>query len=201
MFRRGKTVAPSLPLRLGGIGLTMFHEEVQHEYANSWEITNLLKNSIVKQLTQKRKNKSKIKSKREIRQKELLDNIRLSLDENKLRLNESNRDKGASNWLTLLPIKNYGFDLNKQQFWDSVRLRYIWVLSNLPSMCACVSRFDVQHAMNCNKGGFVIKRHNNVRDITIFTSHWRNIGKKVNKNIWRSGHEVFGWKVKMHYLT
>ena len=28
------------------------------------------------------------------------------------------------------------------------------------------SKFDVQHAMNCKKGGFVIIRHNNVRDIT-----------------------------------
>ena len=76
--------------------------------------------------------------------------IRLLFDENKLRLNESNSDEGASNWLTVLPIKNHGFDLNKQQFWDRVRFRYSWSLSNPPSMCACGSKFDVQHAINCS---------------------------------------------------
>ena len=33
-----------LPSHLGGMGLTMFHEDAQQEYANSQEITNLLKN-------------------------------------------------------------------------------------------------------------------------------------------------------------
>ena len=30
---------------------------------------------------------------------------------------------GVSNWLTVLPITEFGFELSKQQFWDSVRLR------------------------------------------------------------------------------
>ena len=88
-----------------------------------------------------------------------MDSIELSLDEKKLRLSESNREKRESNWLTVLPIKNNGFDLNKQQFWDCVTKTQIW-------LCARGSKFDVQHAMNCKKGGFVIIRHNNVRDIT-----------------------------------
>ena len=33
---------------------------------------------------------------------------------------------GVSNWLTVLPITEFGFELSKQQFWDSGRLRYGW---------------------------------------------------------------------------
>ena len=33
---------------------------------------------------------------------------------------------GVSNWLTVLPITDFGFELSKQQFWDSIRLRYRW---------------------------------------------------------------------------
>ena len=33
---------------------------------------------------------------------------------------------GVSNWLTVLPITEFGFELSKQQFWDSIRLRYGW---------------------------------------------------------------------------
>ena len=29
---------------------------------------------------------------------------------------------GVSNWLTVLPITEFGFELPKQQFWDSIRL-------------------------------------------------------------------------------
>ena len=31
--------------------------------------------------------------------------------------------KGVSNWLTILPIAEYGFEFSKQNFWDSIRLR------------------------------------------------------------------------------
>ena len=33
-------------------------------------------------------------------------------------------EKGASNWLTVIPLKDMDFDLNKQEFRDAVRLRY-----------------------------------------------------------------------------
>ena len=40
-------------------------------------------------------------------------------------------EKGLSNWLTMLPITEYGIELSKQQFWDSVRLRYGRKIANL----------------------------------------------------------------------
>ena len=39
-----------------------------------------------------------------------------------------------------------GLNLTKQQFWDSLRIRYERGLPNIPSSCACSSKTDIQHA-------------------------------------------------------
>ena len=36
-------------------------------------------------------------------------------------------EKGASNWLTVIPLKDMDFDLNKREFRDPVRLRLFTV--------------------------------------------------------------------------
>ena len=38
-------------------------------------------------------------------------------------------------------------------------------LKNLPSNCPCGAKFDLTHAMNCMRGGFVNARHDNIRDM------------------------------------
>ena len=63
-------------------------------------------------------------------------------------------------------MREFNYVLNKQQFWDSIRLRYGWVIPGLPASCLCGESFNVQHAMSCKKGGFVTLRHNEVRDVT-----------------------------------
>ena len=75
------------------------------------------------------------------------------------------RDKGVSSWLTALPLREQGFDLNKEQFRDALSLRYNIPLEGLPSTCACGDTFNVPHALSCKKGGFVAMRHDNIRDI------------------------------------
>ena len=35
----------------------------------------------------------------------------------------------------------------------------------LPKLCVCGDIFDVDHAMICKKGGFVIQRHNELREL------------------------------------
>ena len=73
---------------------------------------------------------------------------------------------GVSNWLTVLPITEFDFELSKQQLWDSVRLRYSWEISNLPTSCPYGCKFDIQHSINCKKGGFISIRHNDLRVLT-----------------------------------
>ena len=76
---------------------------------------------------------------------------------------EDTRLPGASSWMSVLPLSLYGFSLNKGEFRDAIRLRYGKELRGLPSQCPCGQKFDVNHALNCKKGGFVIIRHNNIR--------------------------------------
>ena len=58
----------------------------------------------------------------------------------------------------------YAWD--RGQIWQSLdRIKYRWTPKYLPSMCPCGKRFDVDHAMSCMKGGFVHRRHDDVRDL------------------------------------
>jgi predicted oxidoreductase len=40
-----------------------------------------------------------------------------------------------------------GFNLNKREFKDALKLRYDWPLSDIPSNCVCGVPFNVDHAM------------------------------------------------------
>ena len=72
---------------------------------------------------------------------------------------------GASNWLNAIPLAEHGFNLSKSEFRDALALRFNHNIKGLPSKCPCGQRFDVTHAMNCKRGGFVIMRHNDIRDL------------------------------------
>ena len=54
-----------------------------------------------------------------------------------LRLVNQLRDKGASSWLTAIPLVDQGLVLNKQEFRDSMSLSYNVPLSDLPCKCIC----------------------------------------------------------------
>ena len=57
------------------------------------------------------------------------------------------------------------FNLNKREFRDGIRLRYDWEIPDTPSVCVCGVEFTVDHAMVCRRGGFIIQRHNELRDL------------------------------------
>ena len=65
-------------------------------------------------------------------------------------------EKGSPVWLTVLRLKEQGFDLNKKEFRDAVKLRYDWPIDDIPSICVCGHSFTTDHAMICKLGGFVI---------------------------------------------
>ena len=115
---------------------------------------------------EQKKIKTTIKTERENIHKNVLNTLQNRLNENRLRLNSINREKGVSSWLTSYPISDHGFHLTKQQFWDSLRLRYSGVLLNIPSTCCCSAKMDAQHAMSCKRGEFVTIRYNDLRDLT-----------------------------------
>ena len=74
-------------------------------------------------------------------------------------------EKGSSNWLTVIPLKELDYNLNKKAFRDAIKLRYYWEITNTPMLCACGVQFSVDHTMVCQCGGFIIQRHNELRDL------------------------------------
>ena len=75
------------------------------------------------------------------------------------------QEKGVGSWLTARPTKSLGFALSKQEFRDSICLRYGWRVPNTPSHCQCGKKNDLDHTLSCAKGGYVIMRHNHIRDL------------------------------------
>ena len=75
-------------------------------------------------------------------------------------------EKGASNWLSCLPLRSHGFALHKSAFRDGLLLRYHWTPLACPTSCACGHHFTIDHCTSCPKGGFPSLRHNEVRDLT-----------------------------------
>ena len=76
------------------------------------------------------------------------------------------QEKGASTWLSVLPLEEYGFALHKGAFRDALALRYGWSPANAPLNCACGTLFSVEHVLSCPKGGYPSIRHNEIRDLT-----------------------------------
>ena len=72
---------------------------------------------------------------------------------------------GRTNWLTVIPLKELDYKLNKKEFRDAIKLQYDWEITDTPMLCACGVQFSVDHAMVCQRGGFIIQRHNELRDL------------------------------------
>ena len=88
------------------------------------------------------------------------------MNNNQKKLLEVSSEVGASSWLNAIPLKKYGFHLEKQSFRDALYLRYAVPLPRLPQKCVCGAPFNEVHGLNCQRGGFVVIRHNEVRDLT-----------------------------------
>ena len=114
--------------------------------------------------------KQKIKSQKTAHYSNFLNDLRDQMSTDQARPNDLVREKHASLWqrLTnwLMPIKDEGYSLTKQQLWDLLRMRYRWQLKRLSANCECVVTFSTEHALSCKKGGFVSLRRNQFWNIT-----------------------------------
>ena len=161
----------SLPIRLGGLGIGKPHEECHSAYTASKLLTTELTKAIVDQQESYTASSNLSKS-----GKELIKNLKNSELQAKFnaiaeRCGTSSkrallaaREKGASSWLNTLPLQQYGYTLNKEEFRDSVCLRYSWWIPNTPITCGCGKTSDLDHLLTCKLGGYVIMTHNNIRD-------------------------------------
>ena len=159
----------ALPVRLGGMGIPNPCRDAQHEFANSILLTKNLADAIKNQAGTASDNtasRAQVSKANAIRQANRCEEIVKTLPESQNKQLQLNQQKGASSWLTALPIEEHGFHLSKRQFWDAIRLRYGWPLTNIPASCGCGKTFNVAHALSCHLGGFTSIRHNELRDLT-----------------------------------
>ena len=170
-------------LRRAGLGFPDLKRESLEQFNASLDITAPHVNSIVtrspiipaRELMEERKRE--VNAKRRAAAKSRIERIDESLSPNLLQAVQQTRDKGASSWLNAIPIEEHGLALNKQEFRDSLCIRYNLPLSNLPSYCACGEMFTVNHALSCKKGGFVAQRRDIIRDL--LTSHISKVCRNV----------------------
>ena len=161
----------ALPVRMGGMGLANPSQVAALEYVASTNISGLLAQQIKSQTHEPPDDNVIGAVQREMRQvknqylKERLEEVKCSISGKALRAVDLATQKGASSWLTVLPIRDVDFDLNKSEFRDAVKLRYDCEVPDTPSVCVCGDMFSVDHAIICKRGGFVIQRHNELRDL------------------------------------
>ena len=125
----------SLPVKLGGIGIVIFADSAKTEYQNSRNTTESLTKLHLQQTTEYNISRDKL-AKLKYNIKKVNCNVIQStsmfdnrLSTNKIRLNKINQEKGASTWLSTLPLKEEGYSLSKQEFWDLLKIRCGWPLS------------------------------------------------------------------------
>ena len=157
----------ALPVRKGGIGIANPVTTSDHEFSASIAITRNLTDIICNQ-EKDFDNYDKVEVEKTIRLMKERKNKRIdedteallnSVDDRTKRVIELAQEKGAGAWLTTIqsnPIQSLGFALNKQQFRDALCLRYGWRVPNTPNYCHCKKENDVDHALNCKTGGYVI---------------------------------------------
>ncbi len=163
-----------LPVHLGGLGIKnpaiSASLEYEHSCQTSKPLTEMLKDQCQQDIlpvcmavtTLRREAKSKRRAADSALALKLGQEIRPELQHSLQIAGE----KGASNWLSALPMERHGFVLYKSAFRDALCLRYGWEPPNLPANCVCGQSFSTQHALSCPTGGIPTIRHNSVRDLT-----------------------------------
>ena len=164
----------SLPVRMGGMGISKPTEECVISHFNSVYVSLPLVRLIEKQisefdpheLAEKIKElRSDVDGRAEARHKDKRDTLLAQAPEKMKIAIKAASEKGGSSWMTAIPSYDHGTVLHKGDFVDSCYIRYGWELLNLPTSCACGATFDVQHALDCQLGGLRTIQHNEVRDV------------------------------------
>ena len=132
----------SLPVKKGGLAIPIFAEIADFEYENSQSTTHQLVRNIKCQESTAALDKELLKQTgnsivkaREERNTTILQQLHGRMNKEQLRANELNTMRGASSWLTTLPVQSENLNLNKREFFDVLSLRYHWTPKYLPTTC------------------------------------------------------------------
>ena len=129
----------ALPIRHGGMGIANPTKTSGHEHDASLRITDNLTRIIYNQendftnyqLEDVKQEINRVKAEKEERFKKEYEEIVTDLDPKSRRILDLARESGAGSWLNAIPIQSLGYTLNKQEFKDSVCLRYGWQIPEI----------------------------------------------------------------------
>ena len=163
----------ALPIRLGGLGIVDPQTVSDSEFAASEKVTSPLVGLILQQdisfgchVDAQHLPKSEVIASKRQAAEERATSVCDSLPSDMKRMIFLLSEKGASSWLSALPVEEHGFALHKGAFRDTLFLCYGWLPSGLPVHCVCGQGFSVDHALNCPTGGYPTLRHNELCDFT-----------------------------------
>ena len=164
----------SLPFRYGGLSISNPCVRAASQFQASASITSPLVASLVDHLdlpyayiqSAQSGLVSEVSGKNSRSAREQANELREKLPHDLRRQMESAAEKGASSWLSVLPIQEHNFHLHKSSFRDALCLRYGWEPTGLPTSCVCGKSFTVDHCLSCTHGGYAIMWHNQLRNIT-----------------------------------
>jgi len=166
----------ALPIGMGGLGIDNPVDSAKPAFENSRTLTGplvslILDNSPYSKLYisdaehQALNLRSSINKSELLRHQNELGEIRKLITTPALaRSLELNAEAGASIWLSSKPFSHLGFEVNRLEFMDAIRLRYNFEISDIPKTCECGKPNSVDHALSCSKGGYTILCHNTIRD-------------------------------------
>ena len=137
----------ALPARLGGLGIVDLVGRSHKEFRASVSISAPSCHLIESQqsdypwetMDAQMEAKLNVRKQRLEESRSLVSNIKPALSDSLKHAVELAQEnlKGASTWLTSLPLEEFGFSLHKRAFRDALALRYGWLPSNTPINGPC----------------------------------------------------------------
>jgi hypothetical protein len=156
-----------LPVRFSGLGLPDPCTHAQRHHSTSLAMTEALTSSLsecadLDAITYRNESNRILMELKEIHEVELASTLEPLLEAAPPETRRCmKRSQETGTWLTATPSLDYGTALSRTEFRDALRLRHGLVPLDLPTHCdGCPNtRFTVDHAFQCKKGGLVLARH------------------------------------------